>query len=173
MLARIITDLPIDLEPHKCDTKPFEELPPQQQERFVDTLRVLEFKSLTAKYNAMLSGGALPSEEPLTKPLTADFARVENETELQKWLEEHQSKCISAARIGKTVALSQDAKVLLCNADSAALKNWLENKKLYKSAHDAKAFVKSFESQNIAVAGMANDTMLMSWLLKPGSSALP
>jgi len=173
LLARIITDLPIDLEPHKCDTKPFEELSPQQQERFVDTLRVLEFKSLTAKYNAMLSGGALPSEEPLTKPLAADFAHAENETELQKWLEEHRSKCIAVARIGKTVALAQDAKVLLCNTDSVALKNWLENKKLYKAAHDAKAFIKNFESQNIAVKGMVNDTMLMSWLLKPGSSALP
>src|SRR5690606_24960922 len=63
--------------------------------------------------------------------------------------------------------------VLLCNADSAALKNWLENKKLYKAAHDAKAFIKNFESQNVAVKGMVNDTMLMSWLLKPGSSALP
>jgi len=173
LLARIITDLPIDLEPHKCDTKPFEELSSQQQERFVDTLRVLEFKSLTAKYNAMLSGSTLTSEEPLTKPLAADFARAENEIELQKWLEEHQSKCIAVARIGKTVALAQDAKVLLCNADSPALKNWLENKKLYKATHDAKTFIKNFEPQNIAVKGMVNDTMLMSWLLKPGSSALP
>lgn len=173
LLARIITDLPIDLEPNKCDTKPFEELPAEKQERFVDTLRLLEFKSLTAQYNAKLSGGALPSDDPLVKPLTAEFARAENEIALQQWLEEHQSKCIAVARVAKTVALAQDAKVLLCNADSAALKNWLENKKLYKATHDAKAFIKGFESQNVAVSGMTNDTMLMSWLLKPGSTVLP
>ncbi|MEO6908277.1 MAG: DNA polymerase I, partial [Abditibacteriaceae bacterium] len=173
LLARIITDLPVDLDPQKCDVQPFDQLSQEKQERFVDTLRLLEFKSLTAQYNAMLSGGALPSEEPLTKPLDVAFERAKDESALQEWLEGHQSKCIAVARVGKAVALARDGKVLLCNDDLTALKSWLEDKRLHKAAHDAKAFIKSFESQNIAVAGMTNDTLLISWLLKPGSSALP
>jgi len=173
LLARIITDLPMELDPQKCDVAPFEELSAEKQERFVDTLRLLEFKSLTAKYSAMLSGGALPSEVPITKPLDTEFVRANDDVSVQKWLDEHQNKCISVAHVGKTVALAQDAKVLLCNTDSPTLKSWLENKKLYKATHDTKAFIKSFESLNIVVKGMTNDTMLMSWLVKPGSNVLP
>lgn len=172
LLARIITDLPVDLDPQKCDFHTFENLSPQTQERFVDMLRRLEFKSLTAKYSAMILGATLPSEVPLTKALEAQSERAANDEAVQQWLDEHHKKCISIARAGKTMALAHGGKVLLCNADSAALAQWLQDETCTKATHDVKAFIKEFETQQIAVRGMAADTMLMSWLIKPGNTPL-
>jgi len=175
LLARIITDIAIDLDPAKCDYKAFEELAPPAQERFVDTLRELEFKSLTAKYHAMLHGGELPSETPLKKSLEVQMEQAVDDTAVQCWLQEKQGKCIAIARAANTVALAQDGKVLLCDATSAPLAQWLRDEKVYKAAYHAKDLMKGFESLDIRVKGMAADVMLMSWLIKPTSapSSLP
>src|SRR5690606_28564782 len=85
LLARIITDIDIDLDPAKCDYQSFDELSASAKERFVDTLRELEFKSLTAKYHALLHGGELPSETPLKKPLEVQTERAADDAAVQHW----------------------------------------------------------------------------------------
>jgi DNA polymerase-1 len=77
-----------------------------------------------------------------------------------------------ACKVGLAVS---DHAGLEVNLDEAGLREALADPKLPKDVHDLKAVLRALEPHNVALAGVRDDVMLLSYLVNPthGSHTLP
>ncbi|WP_035354240.1 DNA polymerase I [Edaphobacter aggregans] len=109
--------------------------------------------------------GAQPATEPgAPGPALSEVERVASET----WVRAEDP----ARRLGLAV---NDHFALEVSLDSPGIKEALADATLPKDVHDLKAVLRALEPHNVALEGVCNDVMLLSYLINPthGSHTLP
>jgi DNA polymerase-1 len=174
-LARIVTDLPLDIEIGACDL-PILHLDDEKRERALDTVREYEFKSLIPRFTQKDGGGAgsTPGDEaedaePAPK-LEYEITRAANFSDVQKWLGSTPGASADGAAFliyENHAALACGEKVLLFDGEIAELKEWIEDEAAPKFVHDSKTLKLELLKRDLHLRGVRADTMLMSYLIEP------
>lgn len=173
-LARIVTDLPLNIDFEKC--RYHNELDAGQRRVALETVRAFEFKSLFSRYQERVAGepqdvGSAGASEERTE-FSCETRRESSGAAALAWLRQ-QSKGRSASSVA--LLLDADQGVALANAEEALyfqgevgeLREWLEDSASPKLLHDAKNVKLALARQGLKVEGVVADTFLMSYLLEP------
>ncbi len=166
-LARIVCDLPLDYSFDSC--RYIHPLEDEARETALATAKLLEFKSLIARYakrdengvnEATVEENALETREP-------KITRATNFDEVSAWLSAQSSTRIALLITGKGCALGSDDEALLFEGDVSELKNWLQDSSKEKIVHDAKTLKLEMCRRDIVLQGISDDALLMAYLLDP------
>jgi DNA polymerase-1 len=171
-LARIVTDLPIDVDFEHCRYGPLNE---EQREAALSTVRLFEFKSMIARY-ASTQDGAQPAEEETTLTTgTCEWHGAESFADVEAWLSKNAKN--------STVGFIWDANLgcaFGCNGSGVffggaleELKSWLQDESQRKIVHDAKTLKLELCKRNVALQGVVADALLMGYLLDPTRQSHP
>jgi len=176
-LARIITDLPLEITIDACDLPDLQH-DKERRAQALQTVREFEFKSLIARYNDADGEGSgnveIEDEVPVTglEPVvtrTADIAAA------QAWLKKkaESGQGIVLAVHGELIALAQQEEVLLFDGKLEELRDWLADEQINKIIHDSKALKLQLRRQGLKLNGVQSDTLLMSYLVEPSRQQHP
>lgn len=180
-LNRLVTDVklpvgPNDLERHAIDADAVREVFDKLQFKTLLT-RVMKLAGVSA-----VSESTAVSNTPTTQPPIRKLV----DEELAKWLTDAQSggaplgltvETSSGALSGLGIATATDSAYIPWGAhrpDYAAVEEWLTSDSP-KYLHESKRAFKALAGEGIDLRGIAFDTTLAAWLLKPGgkSESLP
>jgi DNA polymerase-1 len=176
-LARIITDLPLEIELGACDL-PILHLDDEKRARALDTVLEYEFKSLIPRFvkkgGGAAGAGSTPASseaETVAAPkLEYETTRVTNFAGVQNWLESTPVAVADGAALliyENRAALASGEKVLLFDGEISALKDWIEDEAAPKFVHDSKTLKLELLKRDLHLRGVRADTMLMSYLIEP------
>ena len=180
-LARIVTDLPLEIDLGACDL-PLLHLDDERRERAQTTVRDLEFKSLIPRYAKRDGSPSNATQESLptaadddspeiaeARTLNYEITRAENFAEVQTWFGSTQALQNGAAFViaAGQIAFAEGEKVLLFSGELEELRDWIEDEASPKVVHDAKEIKLELLTRGLALKGVTADTMLMSYLIEP------
>ena len=166
-LARIVRDLPLDIELDACRY----EIDEPKRQRAHETMHRFEFRSLAARYEA-------PQEQSTAQPEAPGEERVfqtqvlADESELQAWLRASNEPTALVLN-ENSAALARGDEAVIWSGELQALAPWLGGESVHKYLHDAKNVLLRLASENIQAQGVAADTFLMSYLLEPTKQQHP
>lgn len=175
-LARIVTDLPLDIEISACDL-PDLEADTARRERALQTVREYEFKSLLARYAGADAGeAAVPgADEDAVSSLAPQITRAADGGAVLKWLKDiaDAKTGVVLAMHGECVALAQGEQVLLFEGELEEIREWLADEKAAKVVHDSKGLKLELLARGLELRGVRSDTLLMSYLIEPSRQQHP
>ncbi|MDF2439214.1 MAG: polymerase [Abditibacteriota bacterium] len=165
-LARIVRDLPLDIEFEACRY----ELTPEKKQGALETVKRFEFKSLYARYSA---GGETPAPEdaaPDEEVRAFAVTKAESGSEAVEWLQKNCAKKEAVAflldeQAGLALACGDEA--LLFSGELAEIGDWMTDADVPKIVHDAKTVKLELARRNLSLQGIVADTLLMGYLLDP------
>jgi DNA polymerase-1 len=174
-LARIVTDLPLDIPLEHARLPQMDEA---RRERALETVREFEFKSLIRRYAKSAeadSGASTPAEdEEELRELSTRITRAATFEEVRAWFKTNRALQDGASFIfhANRAALACGEEALVFTGALEDLKEWLEDESP-KIVHDAKVQKLELCKREIALGGVVADTMLMSYLLEPARQQHP
>ncbi len=176
-LARIVTDLPLDIAIEACDL-PNLQRDKERRAKALQTVREFEFKSLLARYadtDGPDAGSVEVEEEVSTTVLEPVITRAANSAAVQEWLKQKTDdlQAVVLAVHGEHVALAQKEEVLLFEGKLEELHDWLADETAKKIVHDSKALKLQLREQELKLNGVQSDTLLMSYLIEPSRQQHP
>ncbi len=177
-LARIVIDLPLEIELGACDL-PLLHLNDEKRARALDTVHEYEFKSLISRF-AKKDGGAqsthgvreddAQTEIEIAKKLEYEISRATSFSDVQKWLGSTPGAQEDGAAFfiyENRATLASGEKVLIFDGEISELKEWIEDESAPKFAHDSKTLKLELLKSDLHLRGVRADTMLMSYLIEP------
>jgi len=167
-LARIITDLPVEIDFEACRY----ELDAPRLAQALETVRTYEFKSLIRRYSDEASASAVAESEANapTAELACDIKKTADAAETLTWLKEQgaKNKPIGFALDDAAGAtFGSEGEALHFEGDVKELSTWLLDEKATKVVHDAKFIKQELYRRDLKIEGIVADTLLMSYLLEP------
>ncbi len=173
-MARIITDLPIEIEFEACryhDARRDAE----RRALALQTAQALEFKSLIARFgNSATSESEASVDEEKPSDIECEFTQAQNADEALAWLKKHAETGPVAVLMGENaLVFGVNGQALHFSGAPQDLRDWLEDEKREKIAHDAKTLQLSLVQHGVKMRGAVADTFLMAYLLDPAHQAHP
>jgi DNA polymerase-1 len=176
-LARIITNLPLEIAIDACDL-PNLQRDKQRRAQALQTVREFEFKSLIARYSDDNGGSAANLEEQEEAPVTVlepVVTRTADIATVHAWLKDKadgQQGTVLAVQ-GELIALAKKEDVVLYEGNLEELRDWLADESAGKIVHDSKALKLQLCQQGLKLNGVQSDTLLMSYLIEPSRQQHP
>jgi DNA polymerase-1 len=172
-LARIVTDLPIEIDLESCRYT----MDDARRQRAVETARTYEFKSLLTRFSgrgaaesATAGSAGVPAvvdEAQQLQELEFEFQHTASPAEARDWLAQQQGAVAVVLDTALGIALATANKALYYAGEAAELRNWLCDDARRKIVHDAKVVRLELRQRGLDIAGIEADTMLMGYLLEP------
>jgi DNA polymerase-1 len=162
-LARIVRDLPIEIDLEACRY----DLDAAKKTQALQTVRRFEFKSLYSRYEA---ANAAPAAAAPVEARHFTLESIEAGAEALEWLRSHCAKQEPVAVMLDGAAQTFFAcgdDVLVYRGDLNGLTPWLQDAAQPKIVHDAKNFKLDLARRGLEVQGIVADTLLMAYLLEP------
>ena len=175
-MARIVTDLPLKIDFEACrygDARDDD----KKRERAFQTIQELEFKSLMNRFRNAETVEIAAVEDKI-EPLFFDWQEAKSAEEARQWLQQ-QTEPVAVLWENETLIFANEKGALSFTGAPSELRDWLEDAKAPKIAHDAKTLRLSLReplatSENeISVCGIVADTFLMAYLLNPAHQVHP
>jgi DNA polymerase-1 len=173
-LARIITNLEIDVDFDKCR---FDMNDKALRESALATVRLFEFKSMISRFSASAanSGDGASTHEEENAPETllenapCDVKTARDAAEIEGWMTEHAAPGTPLGFFLEEhrFALGKSGAALIFDGETEAIKAWLEDETQQKIVHDAKSVQLKLATRGIQLRGVCADAMLMGYLLDP------
>jgi len=170
-LARIVVDLPLDIDFEACRYQAYQDLDEERRAKAMTTIHTFEFKSLLGRYEAGSSGpGTNAPEAETPTEQVFELQQASDAVEVKQWLQAHCAPQESVALLldaeqGAVLACGEAALYLA--GDIAQLREWIEDVDHPKIVHDAKAVKLALALRDLELRGVVADTMLMGYLLDP------
>ncbi|EFK99154.1 DNA polymerase I, partial [Streptomyces sp. SPB78] len=178
-LTEMVRDVPLDKAPEDLERAAYDR---KQLAVLLDTLEIRN-PSLRERLLAV-DPGAEQEQEPVTEDVALDATLVPANGKLAPWLEEHGNAVLGVATVDTwKLGAGEVAEVALAAAggaaawfepssldedDERAFADWLGDPERPKVMHDAKGLMRVFGEHGMTVAGVAMDTALGAYLVKPG-----
>jgi DNA polymerase-1 len=172
-LARIVTDLPINVEVDACR---YQELTDEQREKALTTVRLFEFKSMIPRFSPKKSGAdgtaegaeSAASEDVELTAQACEASYTASAEEARQWLQDQGDKPVAILLDGwQGLVLAGESSALYFGGKAQEIKSWLEDEKQPKIAFDSKTLKLEFNKCDIRLSGPIEDALLMAYLLDP------
>lgn len=177
-LNRLLTDLDLPVAPGDLARRPIDE------DAVRTVFKRLEFRTLLDRVLKLegggVSGSAPEADDDADAAPPAPAPQVLLDEELERWFD--RMRAANPAGLGLQVE-SQGGRVVSVGvagpdesvdlpwqagrADYAPLERWLADPDAPKLLHDAKTQTKALTASGLALRGVAFDTLLAAWLLRP------
>jgi DNA polymerase-1 len=168
-LARIITDLPVELDFEACRYGQMDEA---ARETALSTVRLFEFKSMIPRYMSthasdVVTGQTTQDESPALPTATSETRRAASAEEVESWLQADAEQSVAMLLNPGGIALARGNDAIFYAGAATDLKSWLQDDSRGKIVHDAKTLKLSFHKLGIDLRGVNADSLLMGYLLDP------
>jgi DNA polymerase-1 len=170
-MARIVTDLPVTMDFEACryvDPRTDAE----KRERALKTIQELEFKSLLSRFQDGAAAEDADKAEEKIEAFACEWKEAKDAAEALQWLQK-ESKPVAVWWENDALAFGSEAGALTFAGAPAELRNWLEDAKAPKIAHDAKTLRLMLGELEVSACGIEEDTFLMAYLLDPAHQVHP
>lgn len=160
-MSVIVTDLPLEVDLAQCRYQlPLPEAAAQRA--LAATLR-LEFKNLATRF---MAGGATPTLAALTTPPEVTLQDTADAGALLAWIAQAEGP-VALVVVGQRLALGRGNEARWFRGSLKELAGWLGSETQLKIVHDAKSLHGQLAQFNLPLSGVADDTLLMAYLLDP------
>ncbi len=182
-LNRLVDDVELEVRPSDLERKPIDETA-------IRTLFArLQFKTLLERVMKLEGGkGSLSSastpegvieQEPSTAPAAPVPATDLLDEELAAWLRRQTEKCPDGLGLSVESADGRVSAIGIAGEDESVLLHWIPGSRDYapleewlagdspKVLHDAKTQLKTLRRSGLRLGGIAFDSMVAAWLLRP------